>query len=472
MYQEKERKNEKGITLIALIITIIVLLILAGVSLNAIVGENGIISNAQKSSIATKFAKYKEEVEFNLDNTIICAGEKIKDYIQSIEESDINKFIILNGKLSYVGNEENEKQIAKNVGIDIESNVAVDDITKLVDKFIPLADEINLPKNDTDPTPEELQGKRLYSQNIDNEKTWDIVIDYDNNNQVKGRYGSNFYLLEKGSYQINGEDIDLKCDYVINYQEKSLIGLSDRYVEWNINKTLAEGISENQIALNIDPQNFENYTSDNGNLDENKLKDKNIEIFGDVRFDENSRALLFNKSSDGGYLKLSKSGLDFSSGFSFEIYENLSRIRYDNGSGTDCLGLFCRIKDLSSPFANSLRFGLDNGTTVTKFCSSSKFTGSVENLRTGADGSVNLDCEKGKEPCFKKDTNEFFTFVYLPYDDNKTPEEKKELYTEKMIEEKLDKVTMYLNGEKIGSTYIDSESVDTYMPTWNVDDCP
>ena len=40
-------KRERGITLIALVVTIVVLLILAGVSLNAIFSENGIIKRAQ-----------------------------------------------------------------------------------------------------------------------------------------------------------------------------------------------------------------------------------------------------------------------------------------------------------------------------------------------------------------------------------------------------------------------------------------
>ena len=42
-------KNNKGITLIALVITIIVLLILAGVSIAMLTGENGILSNATKA---------------------------------------------------------------------------------------------------------------------------------------------------------------------------------------------------------------------------------------------------------------------------------------------------------------------------------------------------------------------------------------------------------------------------------------
>ena len=39
----------KGITLIALVITIIVLLILAGISIATLMGENGIVEKAQKA---------------------------------------------------------------------------------------------------------------------------------------------------------------------------------------------------------------------------------------------------------------------------------------------------------------------------------------------------------------------------------------------------------------------------------------
>ena len=39
-------KNNKGITLIALVITIIVLLILAGISIAMLTGENGLLNKA------------------------------------------------------------------------------------------------------------------------------------------------------------------------------------------------------------------------------------------------------------------------------------------------------------------------------------------------------------------------------------------------------------------------------------------
>ena len=53
-------KKEKGITLIALVVTIIVLIILAGVSINILVGDNGIITQAQKAKEETEIAKNEE----------------------------------------------------------------------------------------------------------------------------------------------------------------------------------------------------------------------------------------------------------------------------------------------------------------------------------------------------------------------------------------------------------------------------
>ena len=42
-------KNQKGITLITLVITIVVLLILAGVGLNLVLGDDGLLTRAQEA---------------------------------------------------------------------------------------------------------------------------------------------------------------------------------------------------------------------------------------------------------------------------------------------------------------------------------------------------------------------------------------------------------------------------------------
>ena len=47
-------KDKKGITLVALVVTIVVLLILAGVSINLILGDNGIVKKAQEAREKTE----------------------------------------------------------------------------------------------------------------------------------------------------------------------------------------------------------------------------------------------------------------------------------------------------------------------------------------------------------------------------------------------------------------------------------
>ena len=58
----KEKRTERGVTLIALVVTIVVLLILAGVTISMLRGENGIIKQAQKANEATTDKGAEEKV--------------------------------------------------------------------------------------------------------------------------------------------------------------------------------------------------------------------------------------------------------------------------------------------------------------------------------------------------------------------------------------------------------------------------
>ena len=60
------RKREKGITLIALVITIIVLLILAGVSIAMLTGQNGILTQAQNAKTTTENKSAEEKVKLSV----------------------------------------------------------------------------------------------------------------------------------------------------------------------------------------------------------------------------------------------------------------------------------------------------------------------------------------------------------------------------------------------------------------------
>lgn len=63
---KREVKQESGITLIVLVITIIVLLILAGVTIAALSGDNGILTKASEAKVSTEIAEVKERAKIDI----------------------------------------------------------------------------------------------------------------------------------------------------------------------------------------------------------------------------------------------------------------------------------------------------------------------------------------------------------------------------------------------------------------------
>ncbi len=57
----KSKRTIQGITLIALVITVIILLVLAGVAIALVTGENGILTQANNAKIANDKARVLEE---------------------------------------------------------------------------------------------------------------------------------------------------------------------------------------------------------------------------------------------------------------------------------------------------------------------------------------------------------------------------------------------------------------------------
>ena len=64
------KKNQKGITLIALVITIIVLLILAGVSIAMISGQDGILGKARTAADQTNIEKDREQADLAIKTAL------------------------------------------------------------------------------------------------------------------------------------------------------------------------------------------------------------------------------------------------------------------------------------------------------------------------------------------------------------------------------------------------------------------
>ena len=99
------KNNQKGITLVALVITIIVLLILAGVTIAALSGDNGILTRGSQ-------AKQDDEIGAAKDTVNLAANEAIQEYYNVMYNAGTHASVVNNDPQATVKN-----FVAKAVGI-------------------------------------------------------------------------------------------------------------------------------------------------------------------------------------------------------------------------------------------------------------------------------------------------------------------------------------------------------------------
>lgn len=87
---KKDICREKGITLIALVVTIVILLILASVSISMLTGENGIIKQSQEAKENTKIGEERELVELS---ATAAAG---RDNFEEIKKENLKEELDIN----------------------------------------------------------------------------------------------------------------------------------------------------------------------------------------------------------------------------------------------------------------------------------------------------------------------------------------------------------------------------------------
>ena len=143
--KKNEIKNNKGITLIALVITVVVLLILAGVSIVMLTGNSGILTQSMRAKISTELSSYKEELElFKIEQISknngfiegsLTAGKNnlfyntqeeeeqgkgtIRDIITNISDDYFEKLEVIKGELLINTKDNNEIKVAKELGIEV-----------------------------------------------------------------------------------------------------------------------------------------------------------------------------------------------------------------------------------------------------------------------------------------------------------------------------------------------------------------
>lgn len=143
--KEKFLNRKNGITLISLVITIVVLLIIAGASISMLKGENGIITNAQNAKFKQILAGIKEEYDiyisqkkiedFKFDKTKLSAGatyltyngqkfedgENISDIIKNTKDKELQNVQISKGILYYKTSDLRYMKLAKEMGFELNT---------------------------------------------------------------------------------------------------------------------------------------------------------------------------------------------------------------------------------------------------------------------------------------------------------------------------------------------------------------
>ena len=117
-----QKNRQKGITLIALVVTIVVLIIIASISIATLTGENGIITSSSFAKFSTKIDEYQEELDqYVIHQAMIQDGnedviiyesdpEEIKKIITKMTDEDAEKYVIQENEIRYNPEEVSKKE--------------------------------------------------------------------------------------------------------------------------------------------------------------------------------------------------------------------------------------------------------------------------------------------------------------------------------------------------------------------------
>ena len=342
----KRKFNNNGITLVSLVITIIIMLILAGVSLSMVTGDSSVLGQAKKTAFLQEIAGYKEELAISflddalhakkkIDKSTITARDEdtLKLYIPSMKKEDFDDYMIIAGNLYYVGDDEFELSVCKEQGyITKAPGESLEDFTDSLEgtamesiilqmaggeKFMTKTEEGEVVEAGTP------LAKKAAGQGFGSTNEWKIIVEIENK-ETKATYADGWYFVEAGT---NVQTLGvLKYSYILNYATKRAVRFdSSKHTILTSTGSLAV---KDSLAFNADPGSMDGSASSWGDA---KLYgfSGNVEENGKVISGWTKDAFITDGIDD--YVELSKSGLDFSKGYTIECFCKIPNI-YANKS--------------------------------------------------------------------------------------------------------------------------------------------
>lgn len=199
-------KQTKGITLVALVITIIVLIILAGVTMNILIGENGIITKTKEAARLTEKERVKEKV------SILLAEYEIK---QATESQTLSAFLtekVGSGEITEIIEETDDAFVIEVEGYEFTISKSTREITNVADTNIKIS--ITYPNGTVGSTAKAVVTVANNKQTVD---TSSLVYGWSNSRTVEPASWTSFTSGAELTHAIVGSEIWflwIKANYI------------------------------------------------------------------------------------------------------------------------------------------------------------------------------------------------------------------------------------------------------------------
>lgn len=141
-------KTKDGITLITLAVTIVIMLILAGTTINALTGKNGIVARSKEAKEANEEGKAKEYLNFLLDdynssNYLQETEDGLTDYLYSLKnKGKFENFLLSDEDTLIIQYKKKYYEVGQNDGFYFVKSVLSEEINKDGKYFIITAKNI------------------------------------------------------------------------------------------------------------------------------------------------------------------------------------------------------------------------------------------------------------------------------------------------------------------------------------------
>ncbi len=232
-------RTTKGITLISLVITIIVMLILASVSIALLIGENSIINNASRAEKLTKYGNYKELVELDVYEETVnnIVGEQIEDenitslmynirleeevekILENSSETAKSNIVYIGDKIVYIKDDPNEDTTdIESIGYEVALRVDIEYMIELqmIENLATLSEKYGYDKIGKD-VGTIAHPESVYIAGIGYGEGWTVLGDGDSNS---GNTNIVSEILELGKFELTEEEKAYfkNSPYILEYE--------------------------------------------------------------------------------------------------------------------------------------------------------------------------------------------------------------------------------------------------------------